>query len=250
LSAGLRPHLVPEPFFMDDAHRAILKRILEDPSLTVPLKIREFIRLYNENTGTGSPLVWNFSKEEWQRFEFLGDRILNLVAAEFLYLHDSSCREGIMTQKMGVVSNESLAAIAEHRGIDISIIVPAAIGQQQAYGDAVKGGALEACAGAMYLCAGFEAARVFVRELLTGEIECYDPLTNYIGRLQERYQQQGLPVPVYEEILPRQGPAHQPRFTFRVYDSTHTCLGEGTGASATEARQQAAKQALEHPAST
>ncbi|MEN6396095.1 MAG: ribonuclease III domain-containing protein, partial [Methanoregula sp.] len=180
---------------MDDAHRATLEKILNDPSLTVPLKIQEFIRLYNENAGTGSPLAWNVSKEEWQRFEFLGDRVLNLVAAEFLYLHDPSCREGVMTKKMGVVSNESLAAIAEHRGIGIPLIVPVAIGQQQAYGDAVKGGAIEACVGAMYLCAGFESARVFVRELLSGEIERYNPLTNYIGRLQERYQQQGLPLP-------------------------------------------------------
>ncbi len=230
---------------MDDTRREATKKILCDPALTVPLKIQEFIRLYNGDAGTGTPAIWNISKDEWERFEFLGDRVLNLVAAELLFNCDPLCREGVMTQKMGVVSNESLTAIAERRGIDIPGIVPASIGQQQAYGDTVKGGAIEACVGALYFFAGFEAVRIFIREFLSGEIERYDPATNYIGRLQEYFQQRGPTVPVYEEILPRTGPDHQLRFTFCVYDQNHTCLGKGTGASITEARQQAAKAALE-----
>jgi dsRNA-specific ribonuclease len=93
-----------------------------------------------------------------------------------------------MTQKMGVVSNESLAAIAERRGIDIPLLVPAAIGQQQTYGDKIRGGAIEACIGAIYIPADFEATRAFVREFLEGEIDRYDPSANFIGRLQEHFQ--------------------------------------------------------------
>lgn len=230
---------------MDDALRTALIQILKDPELPVPEKISAFIQFYNNDTGAGMSRVWNVSKEEWQRFEFLGDRVLNLVAAEYLYLFDPSYREGVMTQKMGVVSNESLATIAERRGIDVSRLVPASIGQQQAYGDAVRGGAMEACIGAMYFFTGFDTSRTFIRELLAGEIERYDPATNYIGRLQEYFQQRKEAVPKYDEVLPRTGPAHQPVFRFRVYDANNSCLGEGLGASISEAKQQAAKAALE-----
>jgi ribonuclease-3 len=209
----------------------------------VPFKIREFIRLFNGDAGPGSRAVWNISKEGWQRFEFLGDRVLNLVAAELLYSCTPPCREGVMTQKMGVISNESLALIAERRGIDIDGIVPAAIGQQQVYGDAVKGGAVEACIGAIYASAGFEATRTFVREILGGEIGRYDPSANYVGRLQEHFQQLGQQIPVYGE-LSRTGPPHQPVFTYHVCDAGGHLIGEGTGRTTTEARQAAAKQAL------
>ena len=51
----------------------------------------------------------------------------------------------------------------------------------------------------------------FVRELLEGEIDRYDPSANYIGRLQEHFQQLGQPIPVYSEQS-RAGPSHQPVF--------------------------------------
>ncbi len=230
---------------MDEIQRTALRQILENPAIPVSSKIREFIRLFNGNADQDCTAAWGISTEEWQRFEFLGDRVINLVAAELLYSHDPPCREGAMTKKMGVVSNESLAMIAERGGVDVAGIVPAVIGQQQAYGDAVRGGAVEACIGAMYACAGFEATRALVRELLAGEIERYDPSTNYIGRLQEYFQQHGQLVPLYEEIRPRSGPVHQPRFRFGVYDGNHILLGEGTGSSSTEARQAAARAALD-----
>lgn len=230
---------------MDERDRTALRQILADSSLDVSGRIGAFLRIYTPNAGPGSDGTWAVSQEEWQRFEFLGDRVLNLVAAELLYSCSPPCREGEMTRKMGVVSNESLAAIAERLGLDISLLVPAAIGRQQAYGDAVKGGALEACIGAIYASAGFEATRAFVREFLEGEINRYDPSANYIGRLQEHFQQLGQQIPSYEE-LSRAGPDHQPVFTYGVCDPGGHLIGTGTGRTTTEARQAAAKQALEH----
>ena len=129
---------------MDECTRAELKGILADPGFTVAQKIQTFVRFFNGETGLG-PLSWQVSKEAWQRYEFLGDRILNLAAAELLFSGFPASDEGEMTRKMGVVANESLAAIAEHKGVDVALLVPAAIGQQRAYGDAIRGGAIEAC---------------------------------------------------------------------------------------------------------
>jgi ribonuclease III len=229
---------------MDECEGAALREFLCDTDLAVSEKIRRFIQYYNRARGTDAD-SWQVSKEEWERYEFLGDRVLNLVASELLYSQSPPCREGIMSPKMGVVSNESLAAIAERRGIDINPLVPVAIGQQQAYRNNIRGGAIEACIGAIYISAGFEATRMFVQDILAGEIERFDPSKNFVGRLQEHFQQMGQEIPEYHE-LSRTGPDHQPMFTYSVSDAEGRLLGTGTGSSIAEAWQMAAKQALEH----
>jgi dsRNA-specific ribonuclease len=227
---------------MDNRSREELTAVLSGPGCTVAQKIAAFVRYYNGKTGVVSP-AWQVSKEAWQRYEFLGDRILNLAAAEVLFSVTPSADEGTMTRKMGVVANESLAAIAGRKGVDTALLIPAAIGQQQAYGDAIRGGAIEACIGAIAACAGVSAAVSLARDFLAGEIEAYDPSANYIGRLQEHFQQSGQPVPVYVERS-RAGPDHQPVFTYSVSGAEGRILGTGTGSSIAEARQAAARQAL------
>ncbi|MFA5331674.1 MAG: ribonuclease III domain-containing protein [Methanoregula sp.] len=235
-------HPARNPFFMPTPSWMSAAGILADPAKPVNQAIYEFICVLSERNGPGLS-GWQVSKEDWQRYEFLGDRVLNLVVAEYLFSGKPPCREGVMTRKMGVVSNESLAGIAERCGIDTSILIPPSIGGQQTYGDAVRGGALEACIGAMYIHAGFPATRNFVLRLMAAEIDRFDPATNYVGRLQEQFQHQGLCVPVYLEIS-RSGPSHHPRFVFGVYDPAGRLLGEGEGSSTCEARQEAACQAL------
>ena len=105
-----------------------------------------------------------------------------------------------MTKMMGVVSNESLTGIIERNGFNVAQLIPETIGQQQTYGDRVKGGALEAFIGALYEIVGFERTRTFIFNILSDEIERYDPATNFIGRLQEWHQQHGLPILIYAEV--------------------------------------------------
>ena len=226
-----------------------LQEQLLDPDRDLNQNIREFIKIFN--SGAPDPNFqsekWNISKEEWQRYEFLGDRVLNLVVAGYLYHHAPLKREGEMTKMMGVVSNESLTGIIERKGYDVALLLPKAIGRQQTYGDRVKGGALEGLIGAMYEGIGFEGTRVFILTFLEKEIEGYDPATNYIGRLQEWHQQQGLQVPTYAEVTEkRHGPAHSPRFTYQVFAGDGSVTGEGTGRNTTEAKQAAAKVALDN----
>jgi ribonuclease-3 len=233
---------------MNDQQKKLLKTKLLDQNPDFNQKVREFIKLFNSDSS--DPYLhtetWNISKEEWQRYEFLGDRVLNLVAADYLYHHVPSKREGEMTKMMGVVSNESLTGIIERKDFDISLLIPETIGRQQTYGERIKGGALEAFIGAVYVNAGFEAACSLIHNLLSEEIERYNPATNYIGRLQEWYQQRGLPVPIYSEITEkRNGPDHSPRFTYRVNAGDGSFLGEGTGRNRTEAKQAAAHMAMD-----
>ena len=151
-----------------------------------------------------------------------------------------------MTKMMGVVSNESLTGIIERNGFDVALLIPKTIGLQQTYSEKIIGGAFEAFIGALYDIVGFEVTRTIILNILSEEIKQYDHATNYIGRLQESHQQRGLSIPVYSEITEkRDGPAHSPRFTYHVSAGDGTFLGGGPGRSATEAKQAAAKIALD-----
>jgi len=105
----------------------------------------EFIKIFNSDSSDPDfqSEKWNISKEEWQRYEFLGDRVLNLVAADYLYHEAPSKREGEMTKMMGVVSNELLTGIIERNGFDVALVIPKTIGPQQTCGERITGGALE-----------------------------------------------------------------------------------------------------------
>lgn len=226
----------------------MMKKQLLDSKSDFNQKMGEFIKIFNSDSSDPGfqSEKWNISKEEWQRYEFLGDRVLNLVAADYLYHHVPLKREGEMTKMMGVVSNESLTGIIERNGFDVALLIPEIIGQQQTYSERVKSGGLEAFIGALYEIVGFEGTRTCILNILSDEIDRYDSATNYIGRLQEWHQQHGLPFPVYSEITEkRDGPAHSSRFTYRVYAGDGSFLGEGTGRNATEAKQAAAKMALD-----
>jgi ribonuclease-3 len=233
---------------MNSRQKKFLKKQLLDSKSDFNQKMREFIKIFNSDSSDPDfqSEKWNISKEEWQRYEFLGDRVLNLVAADYLYHDAPSKREGEMTKMMGVVSNESLTGIIERNGFDVALLIPKTIGQQQTYGERVIGGALEAFIGALYEIVGFEGTRTCILTILSEEIKQYDPATNYIGRLQEWYQQHGLPIPIYSEIMEKQdGSVHSPHFTYRVYAPDDSFLGDGTGRNATEAKQDAAKMALD-----
>ncbi|HUT38463.1 MAG TPA: putative dsRNA-binding protein [Methanoregula sp.] len=231
---------------MNNLQKKLLKEHLPDPDADFNQKLREFIKIFNSDfsdpdlqSGT-----WNISNDEWQRYEFLGDRVLNLVAADYLYHQAPLKHEGEMTKMMGVVSNESLTGIINRNGIDIALLIPETIGQQQTYGEKIKGGAFEAFIGALYEIVGFEVTRTIVLNVLSGEIEQYDPNQNVKGILQEFFQKKDKStVPEYRETL-KNGTDHNPVFTCQVF-FRNEFLGEGTGESKQQAEQAAAKRALE-----
>jgi len=231
---------------MKNRQKQLLLKQLQDPNTTFNQKIGEFIKFFNAGFPNSNPLSekWHISNDEWQRYEFLGDRVLNLVAAQYLYHYAPAEQEGILTGRMGVVSNESLAEIIERRGFDVSRLIPDSIGEQKTYGPRIKGGALEAFIGALYEIAGFEGTQKCVMSLLSEDIEHYDPAKNSIGLLQEWCQKRGEPLPIYKETC-RTGPDHRPHFTVMVSISDGRVF-EGSGASLMDARKDAAMRALKN----
>lgn len=205
-----------------------------------------FIARFNAAYGDPGAARWDISAEEWQRYEFLGDRVLNLVIAQTLYSQrEAVLDEGEMTVILaGTVSNKSLDAMV--RGCDaIPLLIPAVMGNQQCYGERVTAGAFEAFIGALYCEAGFDEVSYFVNALFSPLLEDTNRTNNFIGELQEYFQKRGEPLPVYQET-DRSGPVHRPWFVVTVtLPDGQVFTGEGsTLAGAKKAAAQSALGAL------
>ncbi len=155
------------------------------------------------------------SQRDYERLEFLGDRVLGLVIADLLWRRFESEPEGYLTRRLThLVRGEALARVAETIGLGDHLVLSRA---EQAAGAAANPGILadvcEALIAAIYLDGGLEAASAFVRRFwrpLIDEMEgppC-DPKT----ALQEWAQARALALPIYE-LAGTTGPDHALRFT-------------------------------------
>ncbi len=206
--------------------------------------IDRFIARFNAAHGSMVEGRWDISIGDWQRFEFLGDRVLNFVVARILFSRrDCVLDEGEMTKILSfAVSNQSLSALAARLdAAGFSRLVPAGIGEN-AYGERITAGAFEALIGALYCDAGFDAVASFIAAVMAESLDRYDPSGNAVGLLQEYYQKRGLPVPVYEHAG-SSGPSHRPRHTYRVLTPDEKVF-EGIGPNSSEAKQEAARAAF------
>lgn len=181
-----------------------------------------------------------------QRLEFLGDRVLGLSMAEALFDADGSASEGQLAPRFNaLVRKETCAAVA--RDIDLGAVLKLGRSEMMSGGrrkDALLGDAMEAVIAAVYLDAGFEAARALVLRLWAGRIQSVDsdardPKT----ALQEWAQARGLPPPRYE-TLGRDGPDHAPQFRIAVVLASGETVAAQAG-SKRNAEQAAAKALLE-----
>lgn len=177
-----------------------------------------------------------------ERLEFLGDRVLNLLAAEHLLALDDDAREGVLSPRLAaLVNGKACARVARRIGLAPALRLSGSatrIGARDA--DGVLGDACEALMAALYLDGGLEAARTFFTAAWREEFDApaaargHDPKT----RLQEWAQALGLPLPSYA-VIKRTGPDHAPSFTVAVtihgHDPEH-----GEGRSRQEAEKAAA----------
>lgn len=154
-----------------------------------------------------------------ERLEFLGDRVLNLIAAERLMALDPDAREGEMSRRLAsLVNYHACARAAERCGLPQALRLSASatkVGARKS--DAVMGDACEALIAALYIDGGLETARAFFQKFWAEEFahvdapRAKDPKT----QLQEWAQSLALPLPHYE-VVGRTGPAHAPIFTVEV----------------------------------
>jgi ribonuclease-3 len=222
-----------------------LIELLHSPDPDANRIINAFVTRFNAAYGIPETDRWGITKEDWQRYEFLGDRILNLVVAQTLLTRrDCILDEGEMTKMLGaVVSNESLSALATRIDpLGFAQLIPVSIGEQNSYGKRITGGAFEAFIGALYCEVGLDDVAHFINTIMAESLNHYDPQNNAVGILQEYFQKKEQSLPVYREIE-RTGPDHKPVFTYQVLYNSEV-LGEGTGETARQAKQAAAKRAL------
>jgi ribonuclease-3 len=179
-----------------------------------------------------------------ERLEFLGDRVLGLSIAAALFEQDGKAQEGQLAPRLNaLVRQETCAEIAREIGLgDVLKLGRSEMLSGGRRKEALLGDAMEAVIAAVYLDAGFDAARDMVLRLWGRRIAA----ARGQGRdaksaLQEWAQARGLPPPAYVETA-RSGPDHEPVFTIEARLST----GDSASAKASGKRQaeQAAARAL------
>jgi ribonuclease-3 len=172
-----------------------------------------------------------------ERLEFLGDRVLGLLIAEWLAERFPKEREGDLGKRLArLCSQEVIAPIAEGMGLAAALRVPPAESRGGVRERAtVLSDALEAVLGALYLDAGLDAARGVVRrEWADAVARQGHPPTSAKNRLQEWTLGRGLGLPDYVH-LGAEGPAHAPRFVALVRAAGREARGMGETKRAAEA---------------
>ncbi|PUB14809.1 ribonuclease III [Yoonia sediminilitoris] len=178
-------------------------------------------------------------RDDNQRLEFLGDRVLGLVMAEALLQADPSAPEGLLAPRYNaLVRREACADVA--RQIDLGAVLKLGRSEMKSGGrrkEALLADAMEAVIAAVYLDGGYEAARRVVLAQWGDRIrnvaaDARDAKT----ALQEWAQARGEVPPQYVEVG-RSGPDHQPIFTIEVR------LASGPSQQATAGSKRQAEQA-------
>jgi ribonuclease-3 len=180
-----------------------------------------------------------------ERLEFIGDRVLGLIVAEWLLEKFPTEREGELGPRLAaLVSRPALTVIAEEHGVAALLAVaPGEAKRGVRERSTVLADALEALIGALYLDGGFEAARGFVRRVMAGVVDRqFIPPKDPKTALQEWALKRALPLPAYD-VEAQSGPSHAPHFVIRarVGDASATA---GAG-SKRMAEQEAARLLLE-----
>jgi ribonuclease-3 len=181
----------------------------------------------------------------YERLEFLGDRVLGLVIAHVLYERFPESEEGgLATRYNALVRKETCARVAEE--IELGRYLRLSSGEVSAGGRrkmAILGNACEALIAAVYLDGGFDAARTFIERYWLALLDdVREPPKDAKTALQEWAQGRGLAAPSYR-VVDRTGPDHAPRFTMAVTIADMSdALGEGSSKRA--AQQDAAERFL------
>jgi len=184
--------------------------------------------------------------DNYERLEFLGDRVLGLVIARWLYERFPNEPEGKLSRRFNtLVARETCGEIGREIGLPAIIRLGKQAREDGAnWSDNVVGDVVEALIGAVYLDGGLDAAETLVRRMWEPMIEEQRGAPKHPkSALQELAAARNLPNPDYE-LVRRSGAHHAPRFTVKV---SIRSLGEAEaeGSSKQEAETQAAKELLD-----
>lgn len=180
--------------------------------------------------------------KDYERLEFLGDRVLSLVIADALFHQHSKEKEGkLAARHSAVVRGEVCAAVGEAIGLADFIKVGDTEKKSGVHRmKSVLGDAVEALIGAIYIDGGLEPARNIVLRYWTEFLKKPDTVEKDAKTfVQEWVLGKALPLPRYE-LTGRQGPEHRPQFTVRLLIEKHGAV-DGVGPTKQQAEMAAAQ---------
>ena len=189
---------------------------------------------------------WHNSLLSNERLEFLGDSVLGMLVAEYLYRNFPNRPEGELTRmRADMVCEQTLAAAANRIGLGRHLLL--GHGEEQGGGrgrNSILADAMESVIAACFLDGGIEAALQVVQKFILVEV----PVTklhnaDYKTQLQELVQQKKNQVLSYS-LVGQSGPDHDKKFDVEV-TLNGDVVGQGSGSSKKRAEQMAAKIAIE-----
>ena len=182
-----------------------------------------------------------------ERLEFLGDSVLGMVTAAYLYKKLENPEGDLAKIKSAVVSEKALAPVALNFGINKLLIM--GHGEEKSGGrqkPAILADCMEAIIGAYYLDSGYKSAEKFVLSFIIPAINevLEDGLKDFKTLLQEKFQKISKKCPVYE-LIEKTGPDRDQTFVINVHLGDKI-FGPAKGKNKREAEMLAAKMALDN----
>ncbi len=182
-----------------------------------------------------------------ERLEFLGDAVLSIIVADYLYENFKKLPEGELTKlRASLVCEKALCEYSKQ--LEMGRYIKLGKGEMQNKGQerpSILADAFEAVLAAIYLDGGIKEARRYVMRFILPEIKNHnsESFKDYKTSLQEVVQRNPEERLTYI-LIAESGPDHQKSFTVEVHLNSNV-IGTGVGSSKKHAEQEAAKQALE-----
>lgn len=183
--------------------------------------------------------------DSYERLEFLGDAVLDLIAAEFLFKNYPEEDEGFLTKvRAKLVRGDTLTDFSKKLGLEDLMELGERNGKS-AISKSILADAFESIIAAIYITKGYKEAYQFVDRVIEKNLvieKLINTLDNYKSALLELAQAQKKPIPHYE-LINETGPGHNRTFMVKVMVGKDE-MGRGKGKSKKKAEQKAAKEAL------
>ena len=182
--------------------------------------------------------------KDYERLEFLGDAVLELVSSEFLFRENPQMPEGQLTKlRASMVCEPALAYCA--KDIDLGSYILLGRGEEYTggrYRSSINSDVMEAIIGAIFLDGGIENAKKHIYRFILSDLENKILFLDSKTILQEEIQKKK-DAQLRYELIGESGPDHNKQFTVDAY-LNDVLIGSGTGRTKKAAEQQAAYEAL------
>ena len=183
---------------------------------------------------------------DYERLEFLGDAVLELVSSDYIYQQYPDMTEGKMTKlRSSIVCEPALASCAREMGLEEYILLGK--GEEATGGrgrDSIISDVMEAIIGAIYLDSGIDEVKTYIHRVILSDLEHKQLFYDAKTILQEEIQKENKGV-LHYELVSEDGPEHAKIFAVNAMID-EVIIGSGTGHSKKAAEQKAAYEALIH----